>query len=470
MKLPAALKSFAAYGVAVILMKGFSLVTIPLVASHLAPADYGELDLAVSLVEFTALFCGWGLAEMLYRFCSIPAEAGRGELRALAGTALAVALAMATLVQIAAPSLHEAAGLGISLDVFRLALAAASTTALVELPLAHLRLRDRALRYLVFVLARTLSQIALIWLLLSADFGPAGVLLANALVHFAFAAALLIPFLRESGIGLSRAMAHRLFAYGLPLVLAALSMFALGTADRWFLAGAVSRDELAHYAIAAKLGLAASLVIQPLGMWWYPRRLAILREPGGISRNARIWSAGLAILVSGAAMLNAVLPFFVETALPAAYSEALPLLPWLTAIIALNELVSLSNAGAYLGRNSWSVFSVNAIAALIVIALYWLSIPHFGLMGAIGATLAAQGFRLFAFAFLSRTLAPVPLFSPRTGAILLAAVLPSMLMPADADPAVILALAAVTPLLVLAALLAGRIQALTGILPKLRHA
>lgn len=424
------IRGFAAYGLTILLTKGFALVTIPLVASHLEPQQYGELDLAVSIAEFVSLFCTLGLAEVLYRFCN--GEQGDKRLAELAGLALTAAAIALAATQLAAPLIIQISGLGIDPLVFRLTLAAAATTALVELPLAFLRMRDRPMAFLGLVVARTLVQVGGMWLLLSAGFGPEGVLLANAAVQMLAAATMAVIFLREAGIGFSREMTANLFLYGMPLVASGVFMFALGSADRWFLAGAVTREELAHYAIATKFAMATALLIQPLGLWWYPRRLALLREPGGVERNAMVWLAGLAVLSGGGAIIVLVTPLFVSLALPASYAPALVWLAWLAPVYALNEMVSLSNAGAYLGRSSFGVLGVNAAAAGLVIALYALAVPQWGVIGAIGATLAAQGFRLGVFAWLSRHSAPVPLISWQAAAIVAAGVAPAAMLPAAA--------------------------------------
>ncbi|HMQ57775.1 MAG TPA: oligosaccharide flippase family protein, partial [Rhizobiaceae bacterium] len=281
MRLSGPLASFAVYGVAIVLMKGFSLISIPLVASRLQPSQFGELDLAVSVVEFAALFCALGLTEIVYRFCAGQGVDDRSNLAALAGVAAIAVAVLVFLLQLLAGPLHEFAGLGVSQGAFRLSLLAASLTALVETPLAWLRLRDRPLVFLGFIVARSATQIALMWIALGAGHGPSGVLVANASVDIVLAVTLGAMFVRDSRMRLDVAMARRLAVYGLPIVLSGLSMFALGAADRWFIAGHVSRADMAQYAIAAKLALATALVVQPFGLWWYPRRLALLAQPGG---------------------------------------------------------------------------------------------------------------------------------------------------------------------------------------------
>ncbi|MCB1419135.1 MAG: oligosaccharide flippase family protein [Notoacmeibacter sp.] len=456
MRLSGPVASFAVYGVAIILMKGFSLISIPMVAWMLKPADFGELDLASSLVEFAALLSALGMTELMYRFCASDGPGNRAALASLAGVAALAVLAVLATLQGLAGFLHAWAGLGVSDLAFRMALAAASLTALVETPLAWLRMRNRPATFLGFILFRSLAQIGLVWIALSSGLGPSGVLIANASVDLLLAGMLASLFLRENGIAFDGAMLRRLGVYGLPIVASGLCMFALGTADRWFIAGHVARADMAQYAVAAKLSLATALVVQPFGLWWYPRRLALLASPGGKQANATAWLAGLAILAGGSVSVALAMPVFVTLALPATYAHALHWLPWLILAIALNELVSLSNAGAYLGGTTFRVLAVNATAALVALGLYALLIPAMGLGGAIAATLAAQMVRIAAFTAISRRNAPIPLVSVSAAAIVAGALIPMVSLPENAGLPLTAAATLAAPLLAFMAFRAAR--------------
>ncbi|PHP67450.1 hypothetical protein CSC94_07000 [Zhengella mangrovi] len=456
MRLTGPLASFFVYGIAIVLMKGFSLITIPLLAWKLPPADFGELDLSASIVEFVALFSALGMTELVYRFCAGETPEERRSLSELAGTgAIAIAILL-LLVQALADPLRQWSSLSVSPVAFRLALAGAGITALIETPLAWLRLRDRPLAFLGFILLRAVAQIALVWTVLGLGMGASGVLAANASIDLLVAMVLVTAFLRENGMAMSPVMLRRIAAYGLPIVLSGLCMFALGAADRWFIAGAVTRADMAQYAIAAKLALATALVVQPFGLWWYPRRLAMLARPGGQEANANAWLAGLAILSGGAVAVHLAMPAFVRMALPHSYAASLHWLPWLIGVIALNELVSLSNAGAYMRANTLAVLAVNGAAAALAIAAYALLIPAWGLAGAIAATWIAQAFRLAAFIVLSRREAPVPLVSKSAVMIVSAAAWPAILLPADAGLALTATAVLAAPTLAFLALAVSR--------------
>lgn len=458
--------SIVVYGLSILLTKGFTLISMPLIAAYLTPADFGDLDLATSVVEFAGLIASLGLADMLYRFAAVAEpEQRRSETAEIAATALVAGICLVIVSQIAAPALWRILGIGLSLLSFRAGLAAAALSGLITLPLAWLRLNGRPMAYLGFVAVRSLAQIGLVWLLLARGFGAESVFYSTAVVHTAAAVTMVATMAARDGLRLRPAAFRRLASYGLPLVGAGLAMFALGSADRWFLA-AIPRSELAHYAVAVKLSLAVSLVIQPVMLWWGPQRLAVLIAPGGIARNRRVFLAAFAILSGGTAAVVLAMPIFARWALPPAYAPALALLPALAFAVALNELVALSNAGAYLGRSSWPVLGVNIGAAIVALAGYAALAPVHGVGGVIAATILAQTLRLAAFMALSRRTAPTPLFSWQT-ALLAAAALAPVLYARDAGAVIQIAALAALPFSIMAAAFA------TGVAPhpsRLYHA
>ena len=159
--------SMAIYGLSMLMLKGFSLVTIPLYARYLGPAEYGKLDIVVSVIEFVGLCASLGLADTLYRFASSGNDLDRAKAEGqVFGSGLIGALVIAFIVQLFVPFIHIFFGMTVAIVPLRAGLFAATITGLVELPLAWMRLHNHPLRYLSFVTGRSLSQIMLTWILL----------------------------------------------------------------------------------------------------------------------------------------------------------------------------------------------------------------------------------------------------------------------------------------------------------------
>ena len=458
---PNPLLSMAVYGFSVIMLKGFSLITIPLYARYLNPAEYGRLDIAVSVIEFAGLCASLGLADTLYRFAASGNPGERREAQAeIFGSGLAGAALVTLIVQMLVPFIHASFDMSIGEWPLRAGLFAATITGLVELPMAWMRLHDRAFFYLAFVTLRIVTQIAITWVLLSKGSGAASILYATFAINILSSSGFGALAAKSGGIRISRRGLGKMTRYGLPLVGGGLAMYALGTLDRLFLAHAVTAQDIGQYAIAAKLALATALFIQPLALWWYPKRLTVLDMPDGVERNAKVWRIGFVILIAGAAFTCVLMPLFIRFGLPQAYAGALVHLPWLVAASVLNELVSLSSAAAYKRKAGYEVLAVNGAAACVALALYIVLIPRFGVSGAIAATLAAHAARLTLIVFRARDIAPVPLLSAPALIVALAGLVPVMLAQSASDISSIAALAAASPLLVCAAALAVRMIAM----------
>ena len=326
------------------------------------------------------------------------------------------------------------------------------------MPLAWLRCRGRASRFLLYVAARSIAQIGLMWALLSHGWGAMGLLAGNVCVDIVIAGALVFAQWRDTGFSINAHVVDRAARYGGPLVVGSLAMFVLGACDRWFLAGSVAMADIAHYALAAKLAMAVALAVQPFGLWWYPQRIRALSEEDGLARSARAVTVGFAFLLTGALGVAGLAPFLFERVLPLAYAPALALIPALIAVVILNEACSLLNVGAYAGRTGLQPLAVNSAGALVALAGYVLLVPAFGVLGAIAATIAAHAVRLAAYLAMGQRRAPVPY---QFGAILamVATAAPAALWVIGAAPLERLAIMASGALVIAA--IAG--AALTGI-------
>jgi O-antigen/teichoic acid export membrane protein len=211
------------------------------------------------------------------------------------------------------------------------------------------------------------------------------------------AAALAFWQFGSTGISVDRDSLRRCGVYGLPLVGASLAMFAVGNLDRWFLVNYVEPATLAEYALALKLALATPLMIQPFLLWWYPLRLSWLRDADGPARNARAAGRGFALLVASGVFVCFAGTEFISLLLPSAYSGAVAFLPAIVFLCGLNELAGFVNVGSYRGDNGYRILAINIAAAVIALIGYSVSIPHFGVWGAIASTALAQAARVIFF-------------------------------------------------------------------------
>ncbi len=417
------------YALGLALSRSTGFVLLPLVTHVLPPPEFGRLEFLSSIVSAGVLIGSTWLLETLFRFGSAPGAEGERAAADVSGLGFVVAGAILLLSLAAAPVLAGIMPVAASAQEMALAglLMAAEVTNNVQLGL--IRMRNRARRWAMLTVGRMLLHLALAALLLWAGFGVAGVLAAGATASLLVALLLAIPLMRGGGIALAPARWKPLLMFGLPLTPSGVAVFVFASADLWFLAGHVPTAELGIYALAARMALIASLATQPFDLWWYPRRLAVLREENGVARTARLAGFGAALGLVCAAAAAVLGPLLVLGLTPAGYHAATLLIPWMAAALAIQTFGIMLNAGCYVGHSGATAGSVNIGAALLALVLYGMLIPRFGVAGAIAATLLAQTLRMAAFVTLSLRRAPVPypfgsLFLVAVGCALTAATLP----------------------------------------------
>ena len=395
-----------ALGLALSRCSGFIL--LPLVAHALPPQEFGRLEFLSSIVAAGGVIGSTWLLETLFRFGSAPGPDGARAAADVSGLGFVLSGAILASSLIAAPVLAGLMPVAVSAAEMTLVgvIMAAEITNSVQLGL--LRLRNRARRWAMLTAGRMLLYLGLAALLLRMGFGVPELLAAGATASLLVTALLAFPLLRAHGAALAPSRWRPLLAFGLPLVPSGVAIFVFASADLWFLAGRVPTAELGLYALAAKMALIASLATQPFDLWWYPRRLAVLREEHGVGKTARLagFGAALGMLCAAAAALFG--PLLVLWLTPEAYHASTALIPWMAAALAIQTVGIMLNAGCYVGQSGATAGSVNIGAAMVALLLYWVLIPRFGVAGAIAATLLAQTLRMAAFVTLSLRQVPVP--------------------------------------------------------------
>lgn len=398
-----ALSSAALYAIALVAAKGVSFVMLPVVTSHLSPSDYGVLEILISVADIGGLVLGLGLADAVFRF-------GResGTQATLLGMGGLLGLAMLGVGWALAPEAARLLPGAVGASELRILAATLALTALIQVPFAHLRFRDRPAVFALVSIAKAVFQATCVFLFLDAGFGVTAVLLGGLIADGVASAILVWLQARETGLALDPVIVRRVLPYSLPLVVSGMFGFCLGSLDRWFLAVHVEAVDIALYGLAAKFGLLTALAMQPFEMWWYPRRLGLLDTRSDRRASADCVAVGLVWALLAAAGVASTGPVVIAWMTPETYHAAARYVPWLALIALLHAATNLLNVGCYVGRTTVLPMLLNGAAALVAGLGYALLIPGFGVAGAIAATILAQLFRLTAFHIASQRRRRIP--------------------------------------------------------------
>lgn len=385
------LRTTAAYGINALVGPLFTILLTPIYARILTPADYGVLEVVLTLGTALSVIAWLGqrtaLAVSLKRQ---PDEQARRRAIASAiwmATSCALLLALLgafTSAPIAQIWLHDA-GLA---PIVALALANLPASVLVTLLIDALRLRQEVWRASVLGVAQLVAlaagNILFVVLLRYGVRGALGAQLGANLV-LAVLGACLAPNLMFARPG--SAWLRPLLLAGLPLIPAGLATLALGVADRpLLLQMGVSTDQIGIYAVGNKLASMLAFLSVPFQAAWIPFALSISERPEAPRTFARVLTAFLALMLGGALALG----LFAHEALifvgTYRYLDAQGYV-WLLAYSAVIQgSYVIVSTGLYLAEKTTHLAWTSVVGAAINIGLNLVLVPRLGVFGAAIAT------------------------------------------------------------------------------------
>jgi|GEM_PF-5402456 len=397
------------YALSATIEKSFSFITIPLMAAFLKPSDYGNYDIAVVAADLVVLIVGLGMAEQLIRFVSTAKS--ETEKTLVAGEILGCAVVTATLfsgvILLLSDRYAELVNLQLDLFAFRIVLCGACLSALIELPLAWLRLQDDAYSFLKFVVVRTLCQVASIVFVLTSGYGAEGLLVANGIIMGGSTLWLFGSQIRKTPVRFAYDRFRQLLRYGFPILGAMLCMFLLGNASRLFLGDAVSADAVGNFGLATRFAMIVAFIIYPLELWWLPKRIPALQSASGLDLSARIFGIAVGLLLLAGLGVCLLVPVFIEELFPAGYSDAVKFLPWITLIVGLGAVAGILEVGSYARESGYRVMAIDFCAAVTAVLGFVTLIPLWGVYGAMVSMGVAQLVRISGYLLDGVELAPI---------------------------------------------------------------
>lgn len=396
------LKQGGAYALAGALLKGAGLILAPLLlnADYLPVEDYGSLALLMVTAQLAVFVAGLGQSTALLRFLSqreadTDLSVGSGP-DVLPGTALFVSTGAGILVGLllwlaSDPLAALLAGDSAKSDLLTPVAIYVAIKCAASVPLALLRVQERAGRYTIAVVFEMAVLIALAYYYLAVQgTGLAGLLDAYAWSAGVALTALLLFTARSIPWRVDAVASRALLKFGVPLVLASLAGWFLNAGDRYILNWLADKEAVAAYEWSARLaGLINMLLVQSFQLAFTVVGLKALASGAAgfyrrTFRHFSIWT-GAAILVlsiwTPEGMRVLIWLFDIEAAYLQATTLVFPLALGFGAygiyIIVNNALLSSGRTGV-IGANVLGVAILNG----------FLNIALIPLLGALGAALS----------------------------------------------------------------------------------
>lgn len=394
----------ALYGLSIFLMKGISLIMLPVYTSYLSPTDYGRLEVLVVFANIASIILGFGLVEALYRFVGLADDIEQKKRNAAQCLLVAGIIAIISygIFHFYADDLanyfpgkisgHELYLLGIALAV----------GGLINIPLAWLRITDKAELFFAISIFKVLLQVSLTFYWLTLGWGITSILAAGAVSAVTVAIILSAIQLKETNLYISFTHIQSIVLYAGPIFIGGVASFSLSGMDRWLLAEYFGATQIAAYAIAIKFALVPTLLIQPFTLWWLPKRFSVLKEQDGKKVNAHFAILGAIFSVIICGTLGLLGPILIQWLTPSEYHQAINILPWLLLCTLLKMISELLNLGCFVEKNSQVQMNINLFSCGVGGVLLILLVPHFMVQGALVALIIANTIRMVLFYYYSQ--------------------------------------------------------------------
>jgi O-antigen/teichoic acid export membrane protein len=382
----------AIYGLGGVVSRLIAVFLIPVYTVYLGRVGFGKIETIVALTSVLVIVLRLGITSAFFRFYFDSEDEAHRTLvvrtafwftMGMATVGLAVGFAaadpLARWLHLDDPWLVRAGFVGLWAQMNY-----AQLTALF-------RVEERPVQFAVASIANVLITIgSTIALVIGAHKGAIGAVIGNFLGTLTVYLALLAYRRYQLGFQFDRSLLRAMNRFGMPLVPAALALWAINLIDRFFINGYKGQAENGVYSLAVRISSVIIFAMTAFQLAWPAFAYSIKDD-----REARrTYSYVLTYLLFATCWLSLALgvlaPWIVDLFDPKHHftrsAEAVPLLCFATAAYSGYSVLAIG-----IGRMRQTQFNwvVSGAAALVNIVLNVILIPPYGMMGAAVATLAA---------------------------------------------------------------------------------
>ncbi len=377
------------YGLGGTLNKLIGFFLLPVYTRLLTPADYGILSLLAVTSGLATIMAQLGLGSAIFR--EIIYE-GSDE-HAVESTTLYFLLGESTLffgvLIIISPGLSSVI-LGTTDHAYLLRLVfLADLVGVVDIVFnARLRARAQSSLYSLLSVARfTVGILLNLYFIAFLRRGVEGLMVAGLISSALFAALYLTLLARDLRWMFSLSILRRMLKFGIPLVPVGLSSLLLTMADRYFLKHFSTTAQVGLYSLGYNIGMVMNLVEQAFQLAWPPHRFAIAKQPNAKHQFARILTYYLLAFGFIAMILSLLAKELLVIMTTPKFYPAAAVVPLIALSYIFSGVRHMTNTGLAIMNKNHYVPPIIVSCALLNLALNYVLIPPYGMIGAAWATI-----------------------------------------------------------------------------------
>lgn len=417
------------YGLGGLLTKAVSFLMLPFYTHYLTPRDYGILEIIDLSLSCLGMFLNMGITAAVLRYYAAADTAQKK--KAVVSTALlcvGITAVLSYILGLIALRPVSAALLGSKVPSWYLLLAYSSFILLyiVNIPRTYLRALEASGTIILIENIGVFLLLGLnIYFIAVLKMGLAGILWSS----FALAAVqtvLLVGWtVRRVGFAFSASCCREMAQFGLPLIASNLAMFVLNFSDRFFLEHLRSLAVVGVYAVGYKFGFILNYVfVQAFLTMWQARMYLVHAHPDYPQIFSRIFVLYSITLIYAGLALSLFSPEIVRIMVDGKFAASQHVIPIVALAYVVYGIGVYLQLGMFLTNRTSRIGVVSGIATVITLALNYVLILYFGMLGAAWATVLGFAALAIGSYYCSRRVFPVYLGERRVlaGLLLAAAV------------------------------------------------
>lgn len=382
----------AVYGLGGLVSRILAVLLLPLYTSYLAPGSYGRVEILTAASAVAVIVLRMGVSTAFFRFYFDSKEAAKRLV--VVRTSFWFTMTMATvglvIALVFASELSELLRLGHHPELVRAAAIGFWAQMNYEQLTSLFRVEERSVAFALASIANVLVTVgATVVLVVAFHQGALGLLVGNFIGTLCVYLALLAYRREQLGLQFDREVLRGMQRFGMPLVPSALALWTMNFVDRLFLAAYKSPAEVGVYSAAVKIASVITFAMFAFRTAW-PAFAYSIEDDRDAKRTYSFVLTYLLVFASWIALaLGALAPWLVAAMTAPEYQraeKAVALLAFAGAIYAGYTVMAIGSGRARKTQLNWVV---TGIGAAVNVAVNFLLVQRYGMVGAAIATAVA---------------------------------------------------------------------------------
>lgn len=386
-------KQSAIYGLGGLVSRILAVLLLPLYTSYLSTADYGKIETLVAASSVLVIVLRLGISSAFFRFY-FDAKDDEGRTRVVRTSfwfTMTSATAGLIVMLLLADDISHALRLGSEAGLVQAAAVGTWAQMNYEQLTSLFRAEERSLGFVAASLTNILITVgATVLLVVTFHKGPLGVLVGNFIGTLSVYFVLLGYRRYQLGLEFDRKLFRAMNRFGMPLVPAALALWAVNFIDRLFIALFKDQGEVGVYSVAVRVSSAIVFLMIAFRTAWPAFAYSIQDDREARRTYSYVLTYVVLVTCWTSLAFGLLSPWIVHVLARNPHfhraAEAVALLSFGGAAYTAYTVMAIGSGRARKTQWNWVIAGLSAV---VNVALNVILIPPYGMMGAAIATAAA---------------------------------------------------------------------------------